>query len=142
MKRLSKKQTSYHGTISLFKDQILSQGITPTDGGQGDGAYTTTNYEEAVKYAMDRASALVEYREDNPHETYPIIVECLMDDESCLKPFNGKWLIFPDGIPADRIVKITDLNSDPKWLKLIKLYEIDPKADDFDEYAYTLRVDF
>jgi hypothetical protein len=100
---------------------------------------TTTDYNEAVKYAFDRASALVAYRGDNPYETYPIIIECYVDDENCSKAFSGKWLIFKDGVLVDNIIDVTHLDSDPRWKKLIELYEKDPQSNEFDEYAYSLR---
>ena len=138
MKRLATNKSVYHGTVSIYKNEILSQGINPTDGGQGDGAYTTTDYQEAVKYAMDRSCALVSYRGDNPHKTYPIVIECFVDSKNCQQAFNGKWNISQNGIPVDNIISVIDLDSSPKWIKLIELYEKDPQSNEFNEYAYTL----
>lgn len=83
----------YHGTISIYKDSLISgidvnKGYHSTDFGQG--FYTTSNYEQAKSLSVDKAQI---YNAHYPQKSCadPMIVKYILDKDH-LKKFKG--LIF------------------------------------------------
>lgn len=87
----------YHGTISTYKDSLLSginvkAGFKSADFGQG--FYTTSNYGQAKKLAIDRAKAYNK-RYPNRHPAQPMILYYRIDKLK-LSHFKGLFFTSPD----------------------------------------------
>lgn len=84
----------YHGTISIYKDSLLSgidinRGYYSADFGQG--FYTTGNYEQALRLARDRAKAYSKLNKTTL--VYPMVVSYNIN-KSELNSNSYKGLIF------------------------------------------------
>lgn len=131
MKRLIKKSevmNFYHGTSSDSLDSILSSGLKVTDGGSGDGAYVTKDYNEARKYALKRAgerkTASVTHNVEQFKDVTPIVITLSLDSNE-LKQAFGEAMFAEEGIPADKIVNTEDLSNDPIWQNLLAYLEVE-----------------
>lgn len=124
MKRLMKKAEIlelYHGTSSDKLDSILATGLKIVIGGQGDGAYMTSNYEDARKYSLKRAGdrylagQLKDY--DKYKNVYPVIVVIKIDSSEVRQTYSSNMLA-ENGVSPDKISNTIDLRDDIIWQNL------------------------
>lgn len=138
-KRLIKKSSSievYHGTSSDLADSILSTGLKPFAGGDGDGAYVSTDWEDAKCYAIARAGEKRNYSDQLPEfiDVYPIMIVLNTDTDRLKQGFNTN-MFAPDGIQPSDIKEVIDLSDEEHFVALLKYIELkdidDLEADNY-----------
>lgn len=124
MKRLIKKAELlelYHGTSSDKLDGILASGLKIVVGGQGDGAYLTSNLDDARKYALKRAGDRFVYNQLHDSSKYqgiyPVVIVVKIDSSEVKQVFGDNILV-PDGVSSDKIVDQINLSDDVIWKNL------------------------
>jgi hypothetical protein len=124
----------YHGTSSDRADSIRSTGLKIVVGGDGDGAYVSSDYEDAKGYAIKRAGEKRRYADRLPQfaDVYPVMIVVKIDDSELKQGYKTN-MFAPEGIGPDKIVDVIDLSNEEPFQALLKAMELEKENGDKDE---------